>query len=318
MRSALRPPRFPFFLLGAGCDVTLSLILAVRGRSAVQLTTETIDQLLAVIPAHAGRTVDLRNVDFVDPYALLVLALAFGSDTSEQLAVDVRWPTNRAVRRWMAAMGLGREVPGFSPSGLASAGGTALQPITRIAREADVSRLVAAFDDRLSARYPLTGSSRHALVKVMLELFQNIPQHGNATGELVDPHGLAAMQDYADSIFLAVADAGIGLCKSLSLRGEAGTLTDARALDRIVFEGMSRFTDPGRGGELRRIAQLVRRWDGVFALRSGQAVLYIDTERGGVYDAPPFPGVQIAVRIPRRVFGIDEPPVDSPPVHRVQ
>lgn len=284
----------------------------------MQLTTETIDQLLAVLPEHAGRTLDLRGVDFVDPYALLILALAFGQAAREHVGITVRWPTNRAVQRWMAAMGLGGEVPSFPRQRPASARTTALQPITRIAREEDVSRLVTAFDEQLSARYPLTGSSRHALVKVMLELFQNIPQHGNATGELADPHGLAAMQDYADSIFLAVADGGIGLRSSLSLRGGESGLTDAMALDRIVFEGMSRFTDPGRGGELRRIAQLVRRWDGVFAVRSGEAVLYMDTERGGVYDAPAFPGVQIAVRLPRRVFGIDEPPVDSSPVHRVQ
>jgi hypothetical protein len=74
---------------------------------------------------------------------------------------------------------------------------------------------------------------------------------------------------------------------------------------------MSRFTDPGRGGELRRIARLVRNWDGMFAIRSGEAVLIADAERGDIYDGPAFPGVQIAIRLPRQVFGIETSPVDK-------
>ena len=145
----------------------------------------------------------------------------------------------------------------------------------------------------------------------MLELFQNIPQHANATGEVADPHGLAALQDYTDSIFLAIADAGVGLRKSLGLQREFRGLSDGSALNKIVFEGMSRFADPGHGGELRRIAQLVRARDGLFVVRSGEAMLYMDAERGEIYDAPLFPGVQIAIRLPRKVFGIDAPPLDS-------
>ena len=43
----------------------------------------------------------------------------------------------------------------------------------------------------------------------------------------------------------------------------------------------------------------------------GDWVLLMDAERGEIHDAPPFPGVQIALRLPRHVFGIDEPPVDN-------
>jgi hypothetical protein len=187
----------------------------------------------------------------------------------------------------------------------------ALQPITHILEEEGISILVNRFEKRLIERYPLTNQSRNSLVKLMFELFQNIPQHSNATGEITDSHGLAAMQDYADSIFLAVGDIGIGLRKSLATRRGFATLSDASALNKIVYEGMSRFVDPGRGGQLRQIATLIRKWDGLLVIRSGEAFLYMDVERGEIYDAPYLPGVQIAVRLPRHVFGIGSPEVDN-------
>ncbi|GAF97103.1 unnamed protein product, partial [marine sediment metagenome] len=46
----------------------------------------------------------------------------------------------------------------------------------------------------------------------------------------------------------------------------------------------------------------VRSWDGAFALRSGSALLYFDEQGGDIYDVPEFPGVQLAIRIPLRLF----------------
>lgn len=278
-----------------------------------EITVQTIDQILDVLVSQDTPHLDLGAVDFIDPYGLLLLALAIRHRSLNGSALRIRWPRSRRVRSWMDAMGFANQIDAFpkGPGNSLSSKSDALQPITAIAQEEKVSQLVNGFDHRLAERYPLTKESRNALVKVMLELFQNIPQHSNATGELSDPHGLAAMQDYTDSVFLVVADMGIGLRGSLALREEFARLNDKSALNKIVFDGMSRFSDPGRGGELRRIAQLVRKWDGIFAVRSGEALLYMDTERGDVYDAPFFPGVQIAVRLSRHVFGIEPSPVDN-------
>jgi len=276
-----------------------------------KLTVDTIDQVIAVITATEPTNLDLTRVGFIDPYALLLLTLALRTREGTRRKLHVRWPTRRDVRGWMSAMGFFAEIDDPKLRGGRLSRSDVLQPITHITDEHAVSRLVNAFDKRLTDRYPLTDESRNALVRVMFELFQNIPQHSNATGEVADPHGLAAMQDYADSIFLAVADAGIGLRSSLSTREEFADLSDTSALNRIVYDGMSRFADPGHGGELRRIARLLRKWDGLLIIRSGKALLYMDSERGDVYDAPDFPGVQIGVRLSRRVFGIDAPVVDN-------
>lgn len=266
-----------------------------------ELTIETIDQVLEWITVTEMEHLDLKNVRFVDPYALLLLHLLILEREESGSSIDVSWPQAPRVNRWMHAMGIPTNKPSMStpsPKDLEST----LQPITRIEDEADIGRVVDGFHHRLAERYPLTESSRRALVAVMIELFQNIPHHSNATGTVADSHGIAAMQDYEDSIFLAVADKGIGLSASLSLRPGYERLSDTQTMDEIFHRGVSRFDDPGRGGELRRIANLVRSWDGVFALRSGSALYYFDPRGGDVYGVPTFPGVQLGLRLPRHVF----------------
>ena len=272
-----------------------------------QLTIETIDQVIEWITIDKLDRLDLKNIRFVDPYALLILRLLIleGKETSSP--IEVSWPQAASVNRWMMAMGI---VVGNSPSSSNSQNSapsskvreSTLQPITRIENESDIGRVVDGFHHRLADRYPLTESSRRALVAVMIELFQNIPHHSNATGMVNDPYGIAAMQDYENSIFLAVADTGIGLSASLGLRDGYQGLSDAGALDVVFHQGASRFDDPGRGGELRRIADLIRSWEGVFALRTGRALYYFDPRGGDVYDVPAFPGVQLGLRLPRRVL----------------
>ena len=266
-----------------------------------QLTIETIDQVIEWIAVTELDLLDLKSVRFIDPYALLLLHLLLLERGEGGNPVNVSWPQTSNVNRWMHAMGIvaaNSRSSALSPKDLEST----LQPITKIENESRIGRVVDGFHHRLAERYPLTESSRRSLVAVMIELFQNIPHHSNATGTVRDPHGIAAMQDYKDSIFLAVADKGIGLSASLGLRDGYQGLSDAGALDLIFHQGTSRFDDPGRGGELRRIAELVRSWDGVFALRTGRALYYFDSRGGDTYDVPAFPGVQLGLRLPRRVL----------------
>jgi len=278
-----------------------------------QLTVSTIDQVIELIASGKQESIDLTGASFIDPYALVLLVLSLRQRENSGIPFHVRWPRRSDVQGWMRAMGFFEEIndPKLAARRKGSSKSNALQPITHILEEEGISLLVGMFEKRLRKRYPLTNQSRNSLVKLMFELFQNIPQHSNATGEITDSHGLAAMQDYADSIFLAVGDMGIGLRKSLATRPGFAKLSDASALNKIVYEGMSRFVDPGRGGELRQIARLIRKWDGLLVIRSEEALLHMDVERGEIYDVPYLPGVQIGLRIPRHVFGIGSPEVDN-------
>jgi hypothetical protein len=313
---------------------------------SVRLTSETIEDVLDLVLVHAERSLDLRDVGSIDVYALLLLDLVVRHTRESGAPLRVTWPESPSVRRWMTAMRFFVDVK----AGLAPRTGsqpTTLIPIVSIDREDDVSRLVGSFDDRLSDRYPMDESPRRRFLRILLELFQNIPQHANATGDVLDPHGIAAMHDDGHSVTLAIADKGIGLARSLRLRlglrleprpGSSeqarlkqtslapsglfqsrleqaclaqtslaqASLSDADALRAVVFDGRSRFRDPGRGHELERIFRLVRSWEGTVVVRSGAALLYQSEAGGDVVDVAPFPGVQIALSIPRAVFGIGE------------
>jgi hypothetical protein len=320
----------------------------------VRLTSETIEDVLDLVLVEAECSLDLRDVGSIDVYALLLLDLVVRHARESGAPLRVTWPESPSVRRWMTAMHFFVDVKTglasrpaernaaqgtrIESGGAANAseraagsfalGASTLAPIVSIDREDDVSRLVGSFDDRLSDRYPMDESPRRRFLRILLELFQNIPQHANATGDVLDPHGIAAMHDDGHSVVLAIADKGIGLARSLRLclglrsgsseqaclaqagleqsRLEQACLSDADALRAVVFDGRSRFRDPGRGHELERIFRLVRSWEGTVVVRSGSALLYQSEAGGDVVDVAPFPGVQIALSIPRAVFGIGE------------
>ena len=270
-------------------------------RNLSQLTVETIDDVVQQVLVRGAARVDLRDVRQIDPYALLLLTLLVLEAQERGIASRFDWPQSPDVRAWMRAMGFFRQI-GASIASPSAGRSDALQPVAEIDDEASLGRVVDGFHDRLAERYPLTEASRRTLTAILIELFQNIPHHSNATGEVADPHGLAAMQDDDEAITVAIADKGIGLRGSLGLRPGYEEVSDAGALDAILRDGISRFADAGRGGELQRIVSVVRSWDGSFALRSGSALLYFNEQGGDIVDTPPFPGVQLAIRIPLRCF----------------
>jgi anti-sigma regulatory factor (Ser/Thr protein kinase) len=270
-----------------------------------RLTLDTADALLARTEIDRAGVIDLGALTQIDPYGLLLVVLVIHHHRERGVELPIHWPRDPSIRRMLESLGLPQGV-GRS-AGRLRRGDAASYPVARIDRECDVGGVVGAFDRQLLQRYPLTSSSRRRLTNVLIELSQNIPHHSNATGDIADPMGMSAMHDDGAWIHLAVVDKGIGLAGSLRLRPGCGEVSDGTALNRIVFLGMSRHRDPGRGGELRRIADLVRRWEGTLAIRSGDAVLYMDAERGDVYESPAFPGVQIGLRLPRHVLGVEEP-----------
>lgn len=265
-----------------------------------QLTFDSFDELLQQTAARPFGALDLRSVRYADPCGLLLLQLLLLDRVDQGIPLRVELPQAPHIRRWMADMGL--QTSACLTTAVSRDTTSALQPITRITDEDGISRVVDGFHHRLAERYPLTESSRRALIAVLIELFQNIPHHSNATGAAPNAHGMAAMQDQDGSILVAVADKGVGLSASLSVRQGYENLTDADALELIFHRGVSRFSDPGRGGELRRIANLVRSWDGSFALRAGTALYRFDPYGGDTYDVPEFPGVQLALCLPERAF----------------
>jgi len=274
------------------------------------LTLATAEGILERIPRLGEEKLDLRAVEFIDPYGLIVLDLILNRRRRDGVSPEVLWPENRRVFSWMNAMGFFADVrssPGRKRAGRRRV--STLQPITAVGDEKEVSELVDRFDGRLASRYPNMTAARKSLLKAMVELFQNIPQHANADGTTPDIHGVAALQDYEDSILLAVGDIGIGFRRSLSLRAGFARITDKDALWEILEKGTSRFAEDGRGGELKNIVNIVHRHDGDLVIRSGTAMIYMNHMRGygvDVHEVVPFAGVQIGIRLPRESFEWEE------------
>ena len=104
---------------------------------------------------------------------------------------------------------------------------------------------------------------------------------------------------------IAVADAGVGFRQSLeAAQAEkwGDRWGDAAALEAAVFQGVSRFSDPGRGQGLAGMRRYVERWDGKLSLRSGSARLSIipswDESQPIEDGLAPFPGTQVLIIIP--------------------
>jgi hypothetical protein len=269
-------------------------------------TYRSIEEVLSAV-SEGKDSLDLRGVRSMDPYALLLLDLLLAGEVGASLSV--RWPESDGLRTWMQKMGFFDDIGvHLRASSRVTQDRKPLQPLTRIEDEVGIGHVVDAFEQRLREAYPVSESSRRTLVSIMIEMFQNIPHHSNATGEIADAHGIAAMQDDDDAIVLAIADRGIGIRRSLELRDGLSGLSDEEALYQVVVVGKSRHVDPGHGGELQKITKLARLWGGEFVVRSG-ASLYVAHETDETFhDVVPFPGVQMCLRLPRTLF--EERPVE--------
>ena len=250
--------------------------------------------------------VDLSRVRRVDPFAAAFLALYARQCAEAGGRMRLLVPESPEVLADLVGSGLFRlaaegiwidralpevsdEEEGFSA-------------ISRVGEEGEVRGLVDQVCEALAARFPLGETSIRILAGAMLELAQNIPQHANPLGEDLDPWGLMAVREYQDHIHLAVVDKGVGLTKSLGLNPRYRGASDGEALEAVLIQGASRFTDPGRGGALRRIREVVLRNEGRLFVRSGSAWFWQAEVEWGIEGVLPFPGVQVSIQLPRALF----------------
>jgi len=250
--------------------------------------------------------VDLSGVEIIDPFAACVLAIYARRCSEAGGRMRLLLPARKEALRELVRSGLFRlaeeriwidralpevsdEEEGFSA-------------ISRVGEEGEVRGLVDQVCEALAARFPLGETSIRILTEAMLELAQNIPQHANPLGEDLDPWGLLAVREYQDHIHLVVMDKGVGLTKSLGLNPRYQGISDGEALEAVLIRGASRFTDPGRGGALRRIREVVLRNEGRLFVRSGSAWFWQAEVEWGIEGVSPFPGVQVSIQLPRALF----------------
>lgn len=249
--------------------------------------------------------VDLSGLTTFDAYGVALLALLGWQAREAGGFLRILLPEREEVAQRLRSTGLfellsggfwlDHPLPPPSPK-------APLFHLVQVDREEGIGVLVDTFAEMLSARFPLGEKTNRILVGAVVELLQNIPHHAGAGREGFSPVGFAALQEEEDHLHLAVVDAGVGLRGSLSLNPKFREVSSADALELVLVEGVSRFDEPGRGGSLKRIREVVLRNSGKFLVRSGDGVFSqedVEWEVGKVFF---FPGVQISVRLPKKLF----------------
>ncbi len=249
--------------------------------------------------------VDLSRVEEMDLFAAVHVLLLSRRCQEEGGRLRVLLPHHEGVRNLLAAPGIARLLadtvwteepwPERGPRG-------ALVELVEVQEEAGVTRLVDNLIERLRGRFPLGTEGGALLAGALFELLQNIPQHARLEGSEEAPFGLGGLQEREDHLHLVVADKGVGLARSLATNPRLHGTSDAAALDAVLVRGTSRFDRPGRGGALRRIRELTLRNAGTLFVRSGTGAFRQAGVEWAVEEIHPFPGVQVSIRLPRRLF----------------
>ena len=263
---------------------------------------------------------DAHATQWSSPYGLVGL-LAAGQWLQEHQKQPPLFtvPRDRDVAHYWARTGFFQhaaalfELHGKVPQVAASGSTDVLLEVTPVRGADDVHSVVDRIQDRAAAilrELGLEAQATMGFAMALSEACQNIVEHAG-TG------GWVAVQAYnwrrrlgRRVAVIAVADAGMGFRASLEptqARRIGGRWSDAAALEAAIFQGVSRFRDPGRGQGLAGMRRYVGRWDGKLSLRSGTARLSIvppwDDDVPMADTLPPFPGSQVLLIIPARPRG---------------
>lgn len=247
---------------------------------------------------------DLSGLRRFDAFGLCLLALVGWKAKEAGGFPRFFLPEERRVAEELGGTGLFRLLSGafWADKALPESPGEGRFLLVRVEREEGIGSLVDAFSEMLESRFPFGEKTNRILVGAVLELLQNIPQHAGAGQEGLAPVGFAALEEASDHLHLAVVDGGVGLRGSLSLNPRYRGVSTAEALELILVEGASRFDEPGRGGSLKRIREVALRNSGKFYVRSLDGIFFQEDVEWRVGSSYFFPGVQISIRLPKRLF----------------
>jgi anti-sigma regulatory factor (Ser/Thr protein kinase) len=277
---------------------------------------QVIDQLAAV-PADAKLLIDARHCRFATPYGLTAL-LCLGQ--SRAVPPDFAPPEDDDTRSyWARSQFFVHAEQHFAIRGAVPrrSGGRAsdvLLEITPVTRNEDVETVVARIQEQaahiLMQTLDLEPRATMLFSMTLSEAASNIIEHAGGGGwVMVQRYNWAKRRVGRDIVQIAVCDAGMGFRRSLESSRARALLDrwdDAIALETGAMQGVSRFSDPGRGQGLKGIRGYLNKVDGKLTIRSGTARI-APVIPPWEEDVPlraqlaPFPGAQMNIIIPKRV-----------------
>ncbi|MEJ5913546.1 hypothetical protein [Pseudokineococcus sp. 1T1Z-3] len=222
----------------------------------------------------ATHVLDLSGCRWVDPAHLVGVAAVAARHAGAGTPLRVLGPSQPDQRRYAVRMHLGRVLDDLGvPHDLTEQvrhldRARDLLEVRRVVTEEDAVVLARLVHDRTAAGDPVAAQ---ALFTGVAELAANVADHAQADGYVA-----AQVLPVAGYVRFAVADAGLGLRRTLTGRGARGSL---HAL-HLALDGTSRLDDPTRGVGLVTVADEVGRLRGSLFLASGTAAVRVSRDDG--------------------------------------
>ena len=289
----------------------------------VQFDDRSFDQFAKSwsAPGDGRPLFDAHATTWASPYGLVGLLTAGQAVVErDQERPLLTIPKDRDVAHYWARAGFFEharqwfEIHGKMPRVSAARSSDVLLEITPVRGADDVHGVVEAIQERAQAivahELKLEAAATMGFAMALSEACQNIVEHAGTSGWV-------AVQSYnwrrrlgRHVVVIAVADAGVGFRRSLEATHASrfgDRWGDTAALEAAVFQGASRFRDPGRGQGLSGITRYINRWSGKLSVRSGTARLTIvppwDDDVPLADDVAAFPGSQLLIIIPAQAGG---------------
>ena len=201
------------------------------------------DQLACVRPSRAGTTLtsDLRHAEWVTPTTMVAVAAQAHRAREAGESFVVRAPVRPDPASYAARMHLGAVLHGLGathdlPAVAERDQRGNLVELTAIRTGADADRLAELVYHKLVRHDPELASALHRSIG---EVGQNVPEHAAAVGYLA-----AQRMPRRNELLVAVADAGVGLLRTLAHRG---AVDHAEAVALATEPAVSEFDGPTRG-----------------------------------------------------------------------
>jgi len=262
--------------------------------------------------------IDLEEVRFVDPYGMVGLLALARFLRQRGLRPILMLPRSGDVMNYLDRMDFSRHPEQLCSLDLAtlwaegeysrSTHSDVLLEITPITRSEDIHYIVDRVRERaqtiLSQNLHYAQTAIDGFVVALSEVCQNIPEHSEDVGYVAIQKYFYGRRLGKNVVKIAVMDLGVGFQASLAPRYALRTAawTDVAALRLAIFEGATRYDDPGRGQGLSAVRRFVERWHGKLLIRSGTARVGLspDWDRMATRQVGlvPFPGTQVSIVLP--------------------
>jgi len=263
--------------------------------------------------------VDVNRVRFVDPYGMIGLLEIGRHLRRNQLFPQISLPWRREVLGYMQRMDFFKaasEIYQVAPPTpwpqerfSRHRRSDVLLEITTIKGNEDIHAIVEEVERRAESilRVNLNYDNRAIdhFVVALSEVCQNIPEHSQDMGFVSIQKYYYGRRLGKNIVKIAVMDLGIGIRESLTEKygsSFGSNWDDFQAISLALFEGASRFSDPGRGHGLSEVRKLVQKWNGKISIRSGTVRLVLppswDSSAQHQTQLPPFRGTLISIILP--------------------